>query len=128
MNQGQTAEAPTNAALPTAPPDEPRFSRQAPQPQGIAAADRDTADDLATRYELAVGKASVAWRTASMLRRTLAAQGLSLNANTEASVARLQLYFDLADDALLAKNWPEARLNIQRVEYESDRILKVTGR
>lgn len=110
------------------PPDDPGFARQAPETANVLPAHREVAEDLSMRYEQAVGKATLAWKSAVQLRRTLREQGLTLNANTEASVARLQLYVDLAMEALLSRNWAEAKLSIERIEYESDRIHKVTGR
>ena len=113
---------------PPAPPPAPAFAMQAPDQTKVTAADRPTADDLATRYELAAGKAAVAWQAAGSLRRTLQAQGMSLNAMTETSLARVQVYFNLAEDALRAQDWVEARTNIDRAEYETEKVRKTVGR
>jgi hypothetical protein len=113
---------------PPPPPEEPRFSLNAPEIGRVQQADQAAADDLITRYELAAGKAAVAWKSAAVLRRSLMDQGMALNAQTESSLARIQIYFDLAVDALKARDWAEARTNIERGEYETEKVNKVTGR
>ena len=127
-NQAGPAGVPGEPPPPPPPPDEPTFTLQAPEIGKVRADQQAEADDLTTRYELAAGKAAVAWKGAATLRRTLQADGMTLNAQTEASVARLQIYFDLAADALKARDWAEARTNIERGEYEAEKVSKVTGR
>ena len=121
---------PSPAPAPEAPipaPPAPAFALQAPDVAGVSAADRPMADDLAMRYELASGKAAVAWQAAGGLRRSLQAQGLTLNVLTETSLARMQVYFDLATAALKARHWAEARTNLERAEYETEKVRKTVG-
>jgi hypothetical protein len=116
---------------PVPPPDRfegPPFAQQAPRIENISAAERSTADELRSRYELSAARAAAAWRNAEGLRQNLAREGMSLNAQTAASVARLQLYFGLAAGDLLEHDWTEAGVNLERAEYETEKVFKSVGR
>ena len=109
-------------------PNQPRFALQAPLLDKVPTADQATADDLSNQYEMAATKASIAWKSANVIRQNLNAQQMTLNVQTETSLARLQLYFELATGALQSKDWAEAKTNIQRAEYETEKVLKTVGR
>jgi hypothetical protein len=126
---GTDPPLPPRGGAPTAlsPPQKPRFEVQAPEIPNLTAADRAVADDLSERYESAAAKASAAWSSADILRRSLEERGMSLNTLTEQSLARVQLYFDLATDALRQHDWVEARANIERASYETEKVRKTVG-
>ncbi len=127
---GQTAPPPDSnqAPAPPPPPVGPPFAQQAPQIDNLSAADRRTADDLRSRYESSAARAAAAWQNAEVLRQNLAREGMSLNTQTAASVSRLQLYFELAAGDLREHDWTEAGVNLERAEYETEKVFKTVGR
>jgi hypothetical protein len=124
--QLQAEPAPEETAQPA--PGPPPFALQAPVIENVSAGQKNTADELSTRYEAASGQAAAAWQSAEVLRQNLAARGMALNATLSTSVARLQLYFDSAAQSLRQRDWTGARTNIERAEYETNKILKAVGR
>ena len=84
--------------------------------------------DLQARYESDAARAVSAWTSAQLMRETLAERGMSLNAQTAASVDRLPLFFAKAEDGLRERNWAEARGNLEAVEAETQKIAKAVGR
>jgi hypothetical protein len=109
-------------------PSGPPFAVQAPSIEGISAADRSTADELRARYETSAARAAAAWQNADVLRQNLAREGLSLNTQTAASLARLQVYFGLAAGDLQERDWAEAKTNLERAEYETNKVFQTVGR
>ena len=106
---------------------EPPFDQKAPALEGVPDQDKETAADLRTRYETDAAKAAATWRNAETLRESLAARGMSLNAQTAASVNRFQLFFEEAAAALREHNWDEARTSLQAVESETQKVVKAVG-
>jgi hypothetical protein len=127
---GRPAPAPPAPAAnrPVPPPAEPRFALEAPDVTGAPAADRERANDLAGRYDSAAAQAAAAWRSAGRLRQSLQTRGMTLNALTETSLARLQLYLDLAAGHLQNRQWDDAKTNIDRAAYETTKVLNAVGR
>jgi hypothetical protein len=121
--QQQPAPAPVAAPKPGAPP----FALAAPEVEGVSAQDKAVARELEDRYDSAAANAAATWQNAETLRMSLAARGMTLNAATAASVARLQLFFEQASTALKARDWDEARQAIQRAEAETAKVAKVVG-
>jgi hypothetical protein len=115
-------------APPPVPPAGPPFAQQAPPIENVTAAESGMAGDLASRYELSAARAAAAWENAEVLRQNLAREGMALNAQTAASVARLQLYFELAAGDLREHDWTEAGVNLERAEYETEKVFKTVGR
>jgi len=103
------------------------FSMRAPAIQGVAPEDRKSAEELAGRYVLAATQSAAAWQSADTLRRSLERQGMSLNASTTVSLSRIQLYFELASEDLLARDWLNAKTNIERAEYETRKVFNTVG-
>jgi hypothetical protein len=127
----QVSQPPDSSLAPTRAPAEPvgpPFSQQAPQIEHVSAAERNIANDLRARYETSAARAAAAWQNAEVLRQNLASQGMSLNTQTGASVARLQLYFELAAGDLRDHDWTEAGVNLERAEYETEKVFKTVGR
>lgn len=128
---GMQQQAPQSSAAPMPQPvrpSKPPFSLEAPAVTGVAEADKAKLADLQERYEFATSRASAVWQSAEALRGNLQSQGFALNTVTEASLARIQLYLELAAGALRAKEWPEAQTNIERADYETEKVRKTTGR
>ena len=106
---------------------EPPFAQRAPELQGVADADKEKADDLRQRYETDSAKAAVAWRNAEIMRQSLAARGMSLNADTAAAVGRFQLFFEEAATALRDHKWDDALSSLQAVEATTQKVGKAVG-
>jgi hypothetical protein len=104
------------------------YELHAPDIPNVHAADKRTARDLQDRYESAAARAAIAWQSAEVLRQNLAAGGMTLNTLTATSIARVQLYLETAADALREQDWEDARVNIQRAEYETEKVLNTVGR
>jgi hypothetical protein len=115
-------------APPPAPPAGPPFAQQAPLIDNVSTAESSIASDLVSRYESSAARAAAAWENAEVLRQNLARQGMALNTQTAASVARLQLYFELAAGDLREHDWTEAGVNLERAEYETEKVFKTVGR
>ena len=126
--QAQPKQAPgAPTAAPPKLPSEPPFDQKAPVLEGVADADKETAADLRQRYETDAAKAAVAWRNADTMRQSLASRGMSLNADTAASVDRLQLFFEEAATALRDHKWDDALSSLQAVEAVTQKIGKAVG-
>jgi hypothetical protein len=108
-------------------PTEAPFDQRAPVLEGVPDGDRETATELRSRYEADAAHAAVAWRNAETMKASLAAQGMSLNAQAAASVMRFQLFFEEAAAALREHNWDEARSSLQAVEAETQKVVKAVG-
>ena len=106
---------------------DPPFALQAPVLENVPDADKEVASDLRSRYEADAIKAALAWRNAEMMRVSLAARGMSLNARTAASVGRFQLFLDQAAAALRERKWDEALGRLQAVESETQKVVNVVG-
>jgi hypothetical protein len=53
---------------------------------------------------------------------------MTMNAQTATSVVRLQLYLELAAGALRARDWAEAKDNLEKTEYETEKVFRAVGR
>jgi len=124
--QAQPKAAPGAPAAPKQ-MNEPPFVQKAPVLEGVADADKEKADDLRQRYETDAAKAAVAWRNAETMRQSLAARGMSLNADTSASVGRLQLFLEEAATALRDHKWDDALSSLQAVEAVTQKVGKAVG-
>ena len=109
-------------------PRDPPFSLAAPSIKGVPEADRVTARDLQSSYESAAVKALTAWQITEELSQNLQARGMSINTLTAASIARVQMFMETAAGAMRDRDWDDARTNIERAAYESDKVLKAAGR
>jgi len=63
----------------------------------------------------------------STMRRNLAAKGMSLNAQTDASLDRIQLFLDEASEAIRDHKWDDALSSLQAVEAETQKVAKTVG-
>jgi len=106
----------------------PAFDPHAPVIENVADADAAMVRELRTRYESAAVQAIGAWQAADSLRAGLLARGMALNPQMPASALRVQLYLETAADALRGREWEDARDNLTRAEYETQRLLKMMGR
>lgn len=120
------AQAPGAPPLPS--PGPPPFSLQAPALGNVSNADKDNATELQARYEIDAARAFSAWTSAQVMRETLAERGMSLNAQTAASVDRLPLFFEKAEAGLRERNWAEARSNLEAAEAQTQKIANAVGR
>jgi hypothetical protein len=125
---GRQPQAQATGVAPPPSPGTPPFSLQAPALENVSDGDRDNATDLQTRYETDAARAVSAWTSAQLMRETLAERGMSLNAQTAASVDRLPLFFAKAEDGLRERDWAEARGNLEAIEAETQKIAKAVGR
>ena len=123
-NQEQPRQNQAAAPAPASQPLTPR----APLFDTVPDADNQTAEDLRTRYDLAAAQAGVAVQLADAIQRNLESRGMTLNAATATSLARIRVYFDHAATALEAHKWVDARTNLERAEYETEKVLKTVGR
>ncbi len=119
---------PAAAALPPPPPPgEPPFVMTAPVLSNIPKADQDTAKDLRERYSMDAAHAATAWKNADQIRRNLSVKGMSLNAQTSASVDHLKLLLDEAADELRDHKWDDALSSLQAVEATTEKVTKTVG-
>jgi class 3 adenylate cyclase len=112
------ASTPVASPAPEAPP---------PPTAALSAADQSTARDLRERYAMDAGHAATARRNADEMRRNLAAKGMSLNAQTDASLDRVQLFLDEAKEAIRDHKWDDALSSLQAVEAETQKVSKAVG-
>jgi hypothetical protein len=118
--------APRNS--PQAESAEPPFTLRPPVAEGVPASQRAEMEQLRERYVNAAGNAVAAWQNAESLRRNLAAEGMSLNNALAAALSRMQLYLQLAASSLENREWADARQNLERAEYQTEKVLKSIGR
>jgi hypothetical protein len=109
-------------------PGDPPFELHAPDMHDVSAGDKDTAQELRARYVMSASSAARAWRNAETIRIGLEGKGMTMNAQTATSVARLQLYLELAAAALRGRDWTEARENLEKTEYEAEKVFRAVGR
>lgn len=108
-------------------PGDPPFSLKAPELERVQKAELDQANDLRDRYNGDAARAANAWRNAVTIHQNLQANGMGLNADTAASLDRLKLDFDGAEDALRGHKWDDALASLQAAEYETRKIAKAVG-
>jgi class 3 adenylate cyclase len=118
---------PAVASTPVAHPVEEAPAPPPPQPAAVSAADQATARDLRERYASDASRAATARRNAEDIRRNLAAKGMSLNAQTDASLDRLQLFLDEASESIRDHKWDDALSSLQAAEAITDKINKTVG-
>ncbi len=123
----QQSQAPAPEAAPASQPGEPPFSQKAPVLDKVPAKDKETANELRARYETDAAKAAAAWQNAQTMQENLVARGMALNTETTKSVLRLQLFFNHAAEALKAHDWDEALSQLQAIESDTEKIIKVVG-
>ena len=121
-------QSPRPASAPSAPsqpqkPAGPPFAMTAPAMDDVP----DSARELLSRYESTATRAVAVWQNAETMRRSLAAQGMTLNAQTAASVSRLQGAMESASRSLRARDWAEAGASLDRADGEIAKISKVVG-
>lgn len=122
-----TGQPAPQASGPQAPLQDPPFSLAAPAVENVPTTDKEVWNDLKSRYEADAIKAALAWRNAEMMRVSLAARNMFLNAQTAASVSHFQLFLDQATAALRERNWDEATGRLQAVEAETQKVVNVVG-
>ena len=115
------------AAPPPRAAGEPPFSLEAPALTDVAKADQQTVNDLKERYSSVASRAASAWKNAETIRLGLVAKGMSLNADTQASVNHLKLFLDQATDALNQHDWTEAGAALDRCDYATQKVNKTVG-
>jgi hypothetical protein len=107
---------------------EPPFSAKAPDLGKVPPAESDAADDMVARYETSVARAVSAWKSADVMSQTLGARGMSLNPRITESVVRLQMFVEMADGDLRRHDWTAAKEDLEKVEYETNRLASSVGR
>lgn len=120
--------APQPTALAANPEPSPSFDPRAPVIENVADADAPTVRELRSHYESVAAQATGAWQAADSLRARLAVRGMALNPQTASSALRIQLYLETAADAMRGHEWDDARDNITRAEYETQKLLRTMGR
>ena len=124
---GQQQPPPNVEPAPPPAPGEPPFALAAPALGDVPKADQDTAKDLRDRYNGDASRAATAWKNAQAVRQSLAAKGMSLNAETSAAIDRLKLLLDDAAGALRDHNWDDALSSLQGVEATTAKVNKTVG-
>ncbi len=124
---GQQPPPAAASVAPPPPPGEPPFTMTAPDLGDVPKADQDTAKDLRDRYNSDASRAATAWKNADQVRRNLSVKGMSLNAQTAASVDRLKVLLDDAASALRDHKWDDALSSLQAVEGTTEKINKTVG-
>lgn len=104
------------------------FQLRAPAGDKPADSDRLRAAELRSRYDAVAARSATAWQSAEALRLRLRARGMELNIQTSAAQAHIQLYLEMASEALQTGAWDQAMVNIERAEYETGKVMNVTGR
>ena len=91
-------------------------------------AEQEMAADLTVRYDTDVARSAAAWTNAEKLRLSLVQRGMTLNAQTQGAVLRLQPIYDDAFNALKAHNWDEALSNLQAAEATTQKVEATVGK
>lgn len=125
---GGDAPPPAQGPAPQSAPAPPPFSLAAPDLGDVPPADKDVAKELSARYTTSAARGAAAWQNAETIRLNLAARGFTLNIETATALARMPLEFNSAADDLRSHEWDDARRDLQRAEYEADKITKTVGR
>jgi hypothetical protein len=108
-------------------PGDPPFTLVSPDLGKVPDAEQETAADLAVRYDTDVARSAAAWTNAEKLRLSLVQRGMTLNAQTQSAVLRLQPLYDDAATALKAHNWDEALSNLQAAEATTQKVEATVG-
>ena len=117
-------------ALPPPPPPkagEAPFISIAPDLGKVPDAEQETAADLVVRYDTDVARSAAVWKNAEQVRLNLVQRGMTINAQTQSGMLRLQPLFSDAAEALKTHNWDEALSNLQAAEATTQKIAAVAG-
>lgn len=109
-------------------PGDPPFRMASPNLGKVPDAEQEMAADLTVRYDTDVARSAAAWTNAEKLRLSLVQRGMTLNAQTQGAVLRLQPIYDDAFNALKAHNWDEALSNLQAAEATTQKIEATVGK
>ena len=109
-------------------PGDPPFALMSPNLGKVPDAEQEMAADLTVRYDTDVARSAAAWTNAEKLRLSLVQRGMTLNAQTQGAVLRLQPLYDDAANALKAHNWDEALSNLQAAEATTQKIEATVGK
>ena len=109
-------------------PGDPPFALMSPNLGKVPDAEQEMAADLTVRYDTDVARSAAAWTNAEKLRLSLVQRGMTLNAQTQGAVLRLQPLYDDAANALKAHNWEEALSNLQAAEATTQKIEATVGK
>src|SRR5260370_2442005 len=107
----------SSAAAPAA--SEAPFPLMPPSVAKVPAADKAQLEELREAYLNTASKAATAWQNAETIRLNLAARGMSLNAELARSLARMQLYLQLAWSDLASRTCAYPRHDHQPPEYHT---------
>jgi hypothetical protein len=122
------AQAPRSGAEPPAAAQSAPFPLLPPDVQDVPAAEKAEYHELLERYTEAASQAASAWENVDGLRRTLAAQGMTLNTELAASLSRMQLYMQLASEGFSNRDWALVRENLERAVGQTTKVLHSVGR
>lgn len=120
LGPGFQANAPAPQPALQQKPGAPPFATSAPAVAGMP-------EDLASRYASTAARGATAWQNAETLKQSLASRGMSLNAATAASLARLQVALESASRSMQARKWDDANESLDRADGEIEKITKVVG-
>ena len=109
-------------------PGDPPFALMSPNLGKVPDAEQEMAADLTVRYDTDVARSAAAWTNAEKLRLSLVQRGMTLNAQTQGAVLRLQPLYDDAANALKAHNWEEALSNLQAAEATTQKVEATVGK
>ncbi len=115
-------------APPPPKPGDPPFALMSPPLGKVPDAEQEMAADLTVRYDTDVARSAAAWTNAEKLRLSLVQRGMTLNAQTQGAVLRLQPLYDDAATALKAHNWDEALSNLQAAEATTQKVEATVGK
>jgi hypothetical protein len=118
-------QMPSMAAPPQ--PDDPPFALKSPDVGKVPDEQQETAADLLVRYDTDAARAAVIWKNAETLRLSLAQRGMSVNAQTAASVGRLKPLYDDAAAALKDHKWDDALSTLQAAEATTQKVAGAVG-
>ena len=120
--------------LPVMPPPPPPkageapFISIAPDLGKIPDAEQETAADLVVRYDSDVARSAAVWKNGEQVRLNLVQRGMTLNAQSQSAMLRLQPLFNDAAAALKAHNWEEALSNLQAAEATTQKLSATVGK
>jgi len=114
-------------ALPPPQPGEAPFVMRAPDLGKVPDEEQETAADLVVRYDTDVARSAATWKNAETLRLSLAARGMSLNAQTASGVSRLQPLYEEAAAALRGHKWDDALSSLQAAEATTQKVATTVG-
>jgi hypothetical protein len=107
---------------------EPPFSATPRDLGSVPPAEKEQAAEMVSRYQMAVARAVASWKSADVMRQSLEARGMTLNARVTEAIVRLQMFVEMAAGDLRRHDWTAAGEDIEKVQYTTGQLASSVGR